>query len=174
MNHNLIAFTGFGRAGKDEAAKVLITAGYERCSLGNIIKAQLDPLVRRHFGFSAFTEDTGQKARIRRTLESWGEDNYEELQRSFFDSLPPKAVNTRLCRLREAQDWVSRGGIIVEVRRPGIEAETSWVEEQMADLHQHKMIHSVVSNEGTIPELHAKIRGLFRLEEPQFTAASLN
>jgi dephospho-CoA kinase len=166
MNHNLIAFTGYGRAGKDEAAKTLIAAGYKRCAFGDIVKRQLDPLVQRHFGFSAFTENTQEKAQIRRTLEAWAEDNYETVRREFFRNLPSKAVNTRLCRLREAEEWVSRGGIIVEVRRPGLRAETTWAGEQLADLREHRMIQCVVSNDGTVEELHAKIRKLFQLQEP--------
>lgn len=34
----LVAFTGYGNVGKDEAAKVLIELGYQRCAFGDIIK----------------------------------------------------------------------------------------------------------------------------------------
>lgn len=156
----LIAFTGYGGAGKDEAAKPLIEAGYSRGCFGDIIKGQVDPLIRKYFGFSAFTEDRAQKTRIRRTLESWGEDNYDSIFKSFFDTLPAKCVNTRLCRLREAEEWVTRGGIVVEIRRPGVIPETEWAQTQMTALRQANVIHDVIENDGTLADLSAKVLSL--------------
>ena len=85
--------------------------GYERSSFGDIIKRQLDPIIRLHFGFSAFTTDQNQKARIRRTLESWGEDNYAAIFQEYFSNLPARSVNTRLVRVTEAEEWLLRGGV---------------------------------------------------------------
>ena len=113
MKVNLIAFTGVAGAGKDAASAPLIAAGYGRSAFGDIIKRQVDPLVQKYMGFSAFTEDRAQKPLIRRTLESWGEDNYDSIFQEFFDTLPEKCVNTRLCRVREAKEWVRRGGVIL-------------------------------------------------------------
>ena len=104
---DLIAFAGYAREGKDAAAQRLITSGWKRCAFGDIIKAQLDPLMKEHLGFSAFTEDDTQKKQIRPILEQWGEVNYDGVMREFFDTLPPRAVNTRLVRLREAKEWVA-------------------------------------------------------------------
>ena len=118
ITFNRIAFTGFAGAGKDTAAECLIKQeGYERKSFGDIIKTQLDPLVKRHFNFSAHTLDHIEKGQIRRTLEMWGEDNYKSIEAEFFRSLPERCVNTRLCRRPEAEQWKARGGIIIEVVR---------------------------------------------------------
>ena len=62
---------------------------------------QFDRLYRNE-GNGTFTEVTAEKARIRRTLESWGEDNYDAILDELFDGLPERCVNTRLCRVREA------------------------------------------------------------------------
>lgn len=104
---NLIAFAGYAGEGKDAAAQRLITSGWKRCAFGDIIKRQMDPLINHHLGFSAFTEDDTQKKQIRPILEQWGEVNYDGVMREFFDTLPSRAVNTRLVRLREAKEWVA-------------------------------------------------------------------
>jgi hypothetical protein len=103
---NLIAFAGYAREGKDAAAQRLIADGWKRCAFGDIIKRQMDPLINHHLGFSAFTEDDTQKKKIRPILEQWGEVNYDGVMREFFDTLPARAVNTRLVRLREAKEWM--------------------------------------------------------------------
>jgi hypothetical protein len=152
-----IAFVGFGRVGKDTAAEPLIAAGYNRVAFGDIIKRHLDPVIRKYFGFSAFTEATEEKQKIRRTLESYGEDAYDVIFSEFFDNLPVTAVNVRLCRLREATEWVRRGGILVRVFRPGVGPETEWSARVNKDLEDSGLIHSTVINDGSVEELQLKI-----------------
>lgn len=154
----LIAFVGYARAGKDEAAKPLIAAGYNRVCFGDVIKRQVDQLIQRHLGFSAFTEVTEQKAKIRRTLENWGEDNYDNIFNYFFNHLPRPAVNTRLCRVREAQEWKRLGGILVEIRRPNTDAETQWSADRLKELTDADLIDGVIFNDGTLEQLAAKVR----------------
>jgi hypothetical protein len=156
-----IAFTGYAGVGKDEAAKPLIQAGFARRCFGDLIKEQIDPIVQRHFGFSAFTEDREQKTRIRRTMESWGEDNYENLFAEFFHNLPERCVNTRLCRPREALEWIARGGIVVEVLRPDRRPATRWEKNILAELHDSGLVNQVVFNTGDVAKLHAEIRRIF-------------
>jgi hypothetical protein len=155
--NKLIALTGYAGSGKDEAAKALIEIGYERRCFGDTIKGQVDSLVLRHFGFSAFTEDRTQKPLIRRTLESWGEDNYDSIFRQFFASLPEKAVNTRLCRAREAREWLRRGGVVVHVQRRACEAETPWSAAQVDELEREGLITHVIHNNSTVKFLRAAI-----------------
>lgn len=157
MTTNLIAFTGFAHSGKDEAAKILLAAGYERRCFGDIIKAQADELIHTHLGFSAFTEVPEEKQKIRRTLESWGEDNYAAVFEEFFKDLPEKCVNTRLCRLREAQEWTKRGGIIIAILKPGLNAETPWSHEQFESLKKAGLIFCYIINDGTPEQLHEKL-----------------
>lgn len=152
-----VAFAGFAGAGKDVAAQVLIDRGYERVCFGDIIKDQLDEVVRRHFGFSAHTGNREEKARIRRTLESWGEDNYDQICQQFFDSLPPRAVNTRLVRVREGLQWVSSGGVIIEIVRPQVGAATQWEHDRFRELSEAGLIRAQIHNDGTPEQLHVDV-----------------
>lgn len=153
----LIALAGYAGVGKDEAAKALIQAGYTRVAFGDIIKRQVDALVKQHLGFSAFTEDRTQKPLIRRTLESWGEDNYDQIMREFFESLPERAVNTRLVRVREATEWVRRGGIIIRIDRPGVGPATEWEEARLTELKREGLIHWTIHNGASPQWLHREV-----------------
>lgn len=153
MLPNLIAFTGFAGAGKDEAAKAFLDLGYERHNFGDLIKCEVDPLVVKYFGFSAFTEDRALKPLIRRTLEAWGEDRYDAILKRFLDTLPVEAVNTRLCRVKEAVEWRARGGIILYVDRLGVSAATAWERDRMNELWDERLIDGQIRNWGSLSEL---------------------
>jgi hypothetical protein len=153
----LIAFAGYARSGKDEAAKPLIARGYQRRAFGDYIKQDLDWLVRERFGFSAFTEVDAEKAKIRRTLENWGEDNYDNILRRFLADLPELAVNTRLVRTREAEAWRSRGGVIVEIVRPGAQPATQWEHDRLQELRDGGFIDAEIFNEADIEHLHDRV-----------------
>ena len=156
----LIAFAGYAGAGKDEAAIPLIQLGYTRKCFGDIIKRQLDPLIKTHFGFSAFTSNRTEKALIRRTLESWGEDNYEAIMAEYFKQIPERTVNTRLVRSREAQEWREHGGIVVLIERPGANGATDWERDRLKELYRASLIDRVICNRGGISELHQQISEL--------------
>jgi hypothetical protein len=158
LKNPLIAFIGYARSGKDEAAKPLITAGYNRVCFGDIIKKQIDTLVQRHLGFSAFTEIDAEKKQIRPILEQWGEVNYSNILNHFFETLPNPAVNTRLCRLREAYEWVNRGGIIVRVVRAGNGPETQWSADRVQELIDSGLVTKTIHNYGTVENLHETVR----------------
>ena len=154
---DLIAFAGYAREGKDAAAQRLIASGWKRCAFGDIIKRQLDPLINHHLGFSAFTEDDTQKKQIRPILEQWGEVNYDGVMREFFDTLPARAVNTRLVRLREAKEWMRRGGVILRILPPGVEPATDWERDRLQELYDGGAIHDTVINDGTIEQLTNRV-----------------
>lgn len=167
---NLIALTGYARAGKDEAAKALIDIGWERRCFGDIIKKQIDALVRQHLGFSAFTENDEQKRVIRGTLEQWGESNYANITKEFFDTLPFKTVNTRLCREAEAREWRRRGGIIVEIQRvtAGVPhgPSTDWERAVVDSLRTSGLIDITIVNDASPDDLRATMQTLFANECP--------
>lgn len=163
MQSNLIAFCGYGRAGKDEAAKTLIAHGYDRVAFGDIIKGVFDDQVKKYLGFSAFTEVTEEKQKIRPLLEQGGEVFYDYVYDTFFSQLPARAVNTRLCRIREAEEWIRRGGVIVEINRPGLKPDTEWSEQIVQGLWDHGLVSDVISNDGTLDDLDAKVSDLFEL-----------
>ena len=154
---NLIAFAGYAREGKDAAATRLINLGWKRIAFGDIIKRQIDSLVQQHLGFSAFTENDTQKKQIRPILEQWGEVNYDVVMKEFFDSLPNYAVNTRLVRLREAKEWIKRGGIILRIRRPGVEPATEWERTRLQELYDGGVIHDTIINDSSIDVLWDRV-----------------
>lgn len=156
----LVAFTGLSQCGKDTAARALLDMGYVRHNFGDIIKSQLDPLVQKYFGFSAFTEVAENKAKIRRTLESWGEDNYDAILAEFLYSIPTLCVNTRLCRAKEGYAWRERGGVLIEIIRGNHKPTTPWEVEKMQELYQVKLIDGVLGNNGTPEDLHKDLLSL--------------
>lgn len=151
---NRIAFTGLSGVGKDEAARPLLAMGFVRHCFGDIIKREMDSTIQKHFGFSAFTENRDEKARIRRTLESWGEDRYDTILSEYFAALPEKCVNTRLIRIREAEIWRQRGGIVVCIHCPGVKPATQWEQDRLNDLRSSKLIDVVLCNDGDVERLH--------------------
>lgn len=160
----LVAFAGYARAGKDEAARCLVARGYTQRAFGDVIKKQLDVLVRLHFGFSAFTDDGHSKSRIRPILEQWGEVNYDAILREFFDTLPARCVNPRLVRVREAYAWRQRGGVLLLVDRwddmgRQVGPATAWEGERLEELKDAGYIDGTIVNNGSIQDLHHQVLG---------------
>jgi hypothetical protein len=151
---NLVAFTGYSRSGKDEAAKALLPLGYRRHNFGDIIKQQLRDVVWQHMGINTYTEADEFKTRIRGLLEQWGEANYENILATYLANIPAKAVNTRLCRVREAREWKNRGGVLVCVVRPDVPASTQWEVERMEELKEAGVIDGHIVNHNTVARLH--------------------
>lgn len=143
---NLIAFAGYARCGKDTACDALVPHGYKRVAFGDIIKRMIDPLCLKHAGFSAFTQDNAQKKLIRGMLEQVGEAFYDAITEEFFETLPEKAVNGRLVRLREAYKWKERGGHIVLIVRPYVDPATEWEANRLAELENAGVVDHVIIN----------------------------
>lgn len=167
----LVALCGYSRAGKDTAAAGLLPLGYVRYNFGDVIKRQLDDCVREHFGFSAFTEDDSQKKTIRRTLEMWGEDNYENILAEYLRNLPPVCVNTKIVRTREAEAWKLRGGIIIEVFRPELEPATDWERDRLKELHRADLVDHLIENDCTPAELQHRLVSAVRYQSSKRQAA---
>lgn len=157
----LIAFVGWSGAGKDTAAQPLLDAGYARHNFGDIVKRQIDPLIRKELGFSAFTEDRAEKNRVRRTLEMWGEDNYENILAEFLATLPPKAVNTKLMRRKEALAWKERGGQIWHISNPRVQAFSQF--EAQCFLELGDLVDGAIFNDADPATLALRVRSRFGL-----------
>ena len=109
-----------------------------------------------HQQICPFTENDIAKAIIRPILERYGEAFYDEILCEFMDELPDKAVNTRIVRCKEAEEWRKRGGIIIEVVRGGAPPATAWERDRLEELRAARHLHATVFNLGTIEELHQK------------------
>lgn len=162
MKPRLIAFAGYARSGKDEAAKALVEMGYTRYNFGDIIKSQIDHLVLTHLGFSSFTEDDVQKKQIRGLLEQWGEANYDNILTKYMDHVDKykdvRFVNTRIVRVREAKEWKSRGGVILCIERTNVDAATEWERDRLLELIDSRMIDLTIKNCGSPGELHDLVK----------------
>lgn len=148
-----VACHGFARAGKDEfGAELAKVLGLQRVAIGDLIKGQLDPLIRQHLGFSAFTEVDEEKAQIRETLVRWGYSNYRNILAEFMASLPERAINTRIFRKVEAEAWVEAGGVVWEIQRPGFEAVEPMEGMELELCREAGLIHRTFVNDGTLEE----------------------
>lgn len=160
-----IAMAGYSRSGKSKAAKAIAKQNdYALCSFSTIIKEDLDPLIMQFCGFSAFTEIDEQKTQIRGLLEQYGEAAYDSIIRRYFDRVDRfnedgySVVNERIVRIREAKEWVDRGGVIWEIYRPGYDAATAWEREALYDLQESGYISHQIINAGTVEQLHKMVR----------------
>ena len=161
LNRVQIALIGWKRCGKDEVSRVLIRDhGFQRHSFGDIIKRQLDDVIQKHLGFSAFTEFDPQKNVIRPFLEVWSDINNTGLLQEFLDSIPARAVNNRCVKLTEAKAWVDRGGVIVWIDRPGAFPASKWEEEQISAVKDAGLIQFHLNNDGDLDSIIPKVSQL--------------
>lgn len=146
-----VGFAGYAGAGKTEAAKVPVQLGFTPHNFSSLIKVQINPMVKENLGFSAFTEIKEQKELIRPLMEMWGEINYDNIFTEYFQQLPERSVNDRITKLKEAEAWRRRGGIIVWVERIDsgqvYPPSTMWEEEVYKDLKRSGLITHYVENE---------------------------
>lgn len=139
----LVALHGFGRSGKDTFGKILVSEySFTRFCFGDIIKRQLDNVIRAAFGCSSFSEE--HKEKFRRTLEAWGCDNESNITEEYFCGLKGRIVNTRLMRLPEALRWKKAGGVIIWIVRDKQEPATEMEQECLLSMVKARMIDAVV------------------------------
>ena len=124
-----------------------IAKAYFDCKLGYV-----DP----------FTDDPIAKAGIRPLLEVIGLADYTSYFDQFFASLPEVCLNTRICHLDEANEWVNRGGVIIEVVRKGVGPATGTEDEWIFQLKKEGLIDYTFANWGSIEESQDRfIRSLY-------------
>ena len=160
-----IAFTGYAHSGKDVAAQPLIEHGYTRRAYGDIVKRQCKQLVEENLGIDSHTEDPVQKDHIRPLLETWGELNYDNIAKEYFDGLPEYSVNTRICHMPEVVRWKEIGGVIVAIDRPGTVPQTQWEERRIKEQLAYECISLIIVNDSSIAKLHEVIATLFLLND---------
>ena len=154
-----IALHGYARVGKDEAGKVLASRyGLERVAFGDLIKGDLDAIVQKHCGFSAFTQNDTQKSQIRELLVHYGYAAYQSIEARFFGNLPSRAVNTRIFRARECLLWRQRGGKILLVKRDGYGPAEPKEKEEVEQCIAAGLIDGVVHNCGDLEYLGNEVK----------------
>lgn len=153
-----IALHGYARTGKDEIGiRLQNRLGLVRVAFGDIIKLQVDPICKRYLGFSAFTTDRTQKAQIREFLVHWGYANYQNILDELMKKLPGRCINTRIFALEEAVEWTNKGGVIVEVKRPGVRAAEPMEKLELKRCRERNLIKYVINNNGSLEDLDRKV-----------------
>lgn len=178
----IIGLSGYARSGKDESAKALAELGYKRVAFADKLRdflLALNPIVD--------WKDRKTPVRVRGVIDSYGWDGYKEspwgteirelLQRlgtecgrqiisdTVWIDAALNGVDGDICVTdcrfpNEAQAIVDRGGIIVRVNRPGVGPANDHPSETALDDWPWDY---VVENNGTIEELHQKVRRVGRL-----------
>ncbi len=137
--------------------------GFAPASPGTIIKRQLEDLVQKELGFSAFTEDDNMKRLIRPLLEVWGEVAYQKIQDEFLSNLPLRCVNARIQTRAQAFDWIRVGGEVYMVVRPGVGPETPFEVKCMEELQEPPRMFEYILNDGDLETLKHRSLALIRL-----------
>lgn len=184
---DMVGFTGFAGSGKDEACKILEAAGYNRVSMGDIIKRRLhtaSPLsllavilwmvcnrtkwvefcsvcqaikILRVDMVDVYETDLAVKNKFRPLLEWYGMCYYDSILRELIENIRLPVYCNRIMRVEEATAWRDGGGILIEILRPGSEAATRFEGEQIFSLLNGGLIDYTLLNDGTTQELWDKV-----------------
>ena len=172
----IVGLSGYARAGKDEAAKGLQAVGFTRVGFADRLREFLyrlnpvvlgpngtvwsvRPVIDRH-GWDGY-KATPYGDHIRRYLQRLGTECGRELigDTVWIDAalrdVPENVVVTDARFPNEAQAIRDRGGIVVRITRPGVGPANSHQSETALDGWP---FDAVIVNDGTIAELHARIR----------------
>lgn len=159
MNSNLIGISGFARSGKDTfhaCCKELLTySGQEskNYSFASALKQELDPLLLKYTGISAFTTNDSEKSIIRPLLVTYGTDIRRRLNRNcWIDKIKDqikldlqnnlKVFITDVRFLNEVEWLKSNGGVLVNMSREGVVAANNDESEQY-ELFKHLIDYRV-------------------------------
>ena len=175
----IIGLNGFARSGKDTAAHGLAGDGYQRFALATPIREAMltlnailpsgrrfAELVEHHCGdWDACKADPVDGAEFRKLQQLFG----TEVGRSLLGS--SVWIDILAARIRESgaelvavsdvrfpneAEWVhSQGGIVIEIVRPGVVPANGHASEQRLP---RRLVDHVVLNDGTVEDLHARVR----------------
>jgi hypothetical protein len=145
----LIGISGFARSGKDtffqRSSNLLSKEGKQskRYAFADALKEELDELLLKYTGISAFTEENKDKELIRPLLVTYGTELrrklnqncwIEKIQDRVIDSLNRKEyVFITDVRFKNEAEWIRmNGGLLVNVSRAGVTP---------ANHEEHKQLH---------------------------------
>jgi len=133
----LIGLTGFARSGKDtffERSKMLLEKEDKAChrvAFADALKHELDDVLIKYTGISAFTEDNKSKELIRPLLVTYGTHIRRHLnQNCWIERVQPSVIHNLSAgkyvfitdvRFENEAQWISNnGGILINVAREGV------------------------------------------------------
>lgn len=156
-----IGLHGYGRVGKDTVGRMFqeFLPQLRRVALGDLIKQETDPLLREAIGISAFTDDPAEKELVRGFLTAYGYRHAPRLEAEFraWVQTLPHVINTRILHLSEAEWFVSNGGFVYEVIRPGYGPKNREEQRELETARTLGLIHGTILNRGTLDELKAEV-----------------
>lgn len=155
MMNKLIGVSGFARSGKDtfcsRASKFLEFHGHtcKTYSFANALKGELNDLLLKHTGISAFTEVDSEKDIIRPLLVTYGTDVRRRLNSNCWIESIQEKVSSDLSlghyvfisdvRFLNEAEWVkSLGGYLFNIQRHNVSAANS------DESNQYKLFNKLV------------------------------
>lgn len=156
--NKLVSFSGFSQAGKDEAAKALFPS-YTRRAFADALKQELI----EDLGLS-LEEFEQRKEEFRYSMVNLGRRRREEdpdywIKRLDLSSID-NVVITDVQYPNEAKWVIERGGEVIYIFRPGVHPANKEEQMSIAAILQNCLFDYVVHNDGTVAELHEKVRSI--------------
>lgn len=176
----IVAFCGAAGAGKDEAARALVGAGYTRMAFAAPMRKAVlsldpfvgfDPKLQRSVRLSELVEREGWDGakrncpEVRRLMQRFGTEAGRDIHgedcwvkalfSEWFDEGEPRLVISDLRFKNEADAVRGVSGIIVRIERPGLDALPGGHASEAGI--PDDLVDYVIFNDGTIAELHRNV-----------------
>lgn len=159
MKNKLIGISGFARSGKDtfyeRCKRILSQAGQDsiRYSFADALKHELDELLVKYTGISAFTESNKEKEIVRPLLVTYGTDVRRKLNQDCWIEKITKGVDhdlqhnkyvfiTDVRFLNEAKWIKGEGGMLINIHREGV-GPANKDEKEQYELFKHLIDHKI-------------------------------
>ena len=157
MKNKLIGISGFARSGKDtfyeRCKQILSSVGEEskRYSFADALKNELDELLVKYTGISAFTENNQEKEIVRPLLVTYGTDVRRKLNENCWIEKISEGIDLDLglnkhvfitdVRFLNEAKWIkNKGGILINVNREGV-GPANKDEKEQYELLKHLIDH---------------------------------
>ena len=124
MKYKVVGLCGFARSGKDTffsiASEILDSQNKNnnRIAFADSLKEDLDPFIKEHLGFSAFTENSKEKELIRPLMVCFGADIMRKIDENYW-------VRKLSSKLK-----INSINFITDVRYPN---EIEWIQEDLGE-----------------------------------------
>jgi hypothetical protein len=171
----LLGLAAVARSGKDEAAKALIADGWQRRAFADRLRQMLyalNPLMPSGYRLQHLVNAYGWEyakvePEVRALLQRLGTDAGRQVlgedvwvDAALRDLPDDQHVVFTDCRFRNEADAIrERGGLVVQIVRPGVDAVNGHISER-ALVESGFRFDAVLVNDGSIEQLHASIRRL--------------
>lgn len=176
----IIGINGYARAGKDEAAKALVAEGFERIAFADVLRDMayaINPYVEYESGDDI---EPGRYRRLQDVVDVFGWENakahYPDIRRllqrlgteagrdilgeniwvdtAFARAASDDIVVTDVRFPNEGDAIKARGGVVVNITRPGVGPVNGHVSDNAMEDYR---FDEYIRNDGAVEDLHAMI-----------------